>query len=110
MTPYGISARLLAALLLLARTHAPADPLTIDLTPALPAPGPVELGQGETKSPDGHTLTADNRSLLLDGKRFIPVVGEFHYSRYPANEWRDELLKMKAGGITVVSCYVFWIH
>src|SRR5581483_8516024 len=31
-------------------------------------------------------------------------------SRYPREEWRDELLKMKAGGLTVVSTYVFWIH
>jgi beta-galactosidase len=37
-------------------------------------------------------------------------MGEFHYSRYPANEWREELLKMKAGGISIVSTYVFWIH
>jgi hypothetical protein len=37
-------------------------------------------------------------------------VGEFHYSRYPQAEWRDELLKMKAGGLNTVSSYVFWIH
>lgn len=101
---------LLAALLLLGHTRAQADPLTIDLTPDIPAAGPVNLGQGANKNPDGHVLSADNRSLLLDGKRFTPVVGEFHYTRYPADEWRDELLKMKAGGITVVSTYVFWIH
>jgi beta-galactosidase len=38
------------------------------------------------------------------------VVGEFHYARDPRTEWRDELLKMKAGGINTVSTYVFWIH
>ena len=37
-------------------------------------------------------------------------MGEFHFSRYPENEWREELLKMKAGGIDIVSTYVFWIH
>ena len=37
-------------------------------------------------------------------------MGEFHYARYPANEWREELLKMKAGGIDIVATYVFWIH
>ena len=37
-------------------------------------------------------------------------MGEFHYTRYPASEWRDELLKMKAGGISIVATYVFWIH
>jgi hypothetical protein len=37
-------------------------------------------------------------------------MGEFHYTRYPENEWRAELLKMKAGGIDIVATYVFWIH
>ena len=104
------AACLLVALLLLAQAPAQAEPLTIELPAEMPAAGPVDLGQGANKSPEGHVLGADNRSLLLDGERFIPVVGEFHYTRYPADEWRDELLKMKAGGITVVSTYVFWIH
>ena len=38
------------------------------------------------------------------------MVGEFHHARYPRDEWREELLKMKAGGIDTVSTYVFWIH
>ncbi len=25
-------------------------------------------------------------------------------------EWRDELLKIKAGGVSVVASYIFWIH
>ena len=37
-------------------------------------------------------------------------MGEFHFARYPREEWRDELLKMKAGGINTISTYVFWIH
>ena len=37
-------------------------------------------------------------------------MGEFHYSRYPADYWEESLLKMKAGGIGIVSSYVFWIH
>jgi beta-galactosidase len=35
---------------------------------------------------------------------------EFHFSPDPDSEWRDELLKMKAGGVDIVSAYVFWIH
>jgi hypothetical protein len=61
-------------------------------------------------SPTLGQLSYNNVSLLRDGKPWLPVMGEFHFSRYPANEWRDELLKMKAGGITVVATYVFWIH
>lgn len=65
---------------------------------------------GTARAPDGQTLTLDARSLILNGKAWTPVMGEFHYSRYPENEWRGELLKMKAGGIDIVATYVFWIH
>ena len=37
-------------------------------------------------------------------------MGEFHYTRHPEGEWRDELLRIKAGGIDIVATYVFWIH
>ncbi len=65
---------------------------------------------GSARAPDGSTVAIDSESLLLDGQPWAPVMGEFHYSRYPAAEWRGELLKMKAGGISIVSTYVFWIH
>jgi len=54
--------------------------------------------------------TLDSYSLRLNGRPWTPVMGEIHYSRLPANEWREELLRMKAGGIDIVSTYVFWIH
>ncbi|HEX3719052.1 MAG TPA: beta-galactosidase [Verrucomicrobiae bacterium] len=69
-----------------------------------------DFKMGTARQPDGATLTLDSSSLLLNGKRSIPVMGEFHFSRYPENEWREELLKMKAGGVDIVSTYVFWIH
>ncbi|HVX83389.1 MAG TPA: beta-galactosidase [Phycisphaerae bacterium] len=87
-----------------------AAPIDITLT-APPAPTPTSAFHlGTPTSPTGQTLTVNGSSILLNGQPAIPVMGEFHYSRYPASEWRTELLKMKAGGITVVSTYVFWIH
>ena len=68
------------------------------------------LGLGAVTSPNGITIGADSRCLYRNGQPWIPIMGEFHYSRYPREEWRDELLKMKAGGIDVVATYVFWIH
>ncbi len=65
---------------------------------------------GTATAPNGDTLTLDSRSLLLNGRRWTPVMGEFHYSRYPATEWRAELAKMKAGSVDIVATYVFWIH
>ena len=52
----------------------------------------------------------DNISLMQDGKRWFPVMGEIHYSRYPHEYWRESLLKMKACGVDVASTYVIWIH
>lgn len=51
-----------------------------------------------------------NRFLTRDGKPWFPIMGEMHYSRYPNRFWKDELEKMKAGGVDIVSSYVIWIH
>lgn len=52
----------------------------------------------------------NNDFLLKNGKPWFPVMGELHYSRYPKKLWPEALAKMKAGGVTVVSSYIFWIH
>ena len=52
----------------------------------------------------------DSRSLIIDGRRVVPVMGEIHYSRIPENEWEEEIRKMKDGGVTMVANYVFWNH
>jgi beta-galactosidase len=83
--------------------------MTIDASAPPKAPSELPFAVGG-KSPDGHVFSANTRYLTLDGQPWFPVMGEFHFSRYPAAEWETELLKMKAGGITVVSTYVFWIH
>ena len=100
---------LVACFAVFASTIAVADVNTITITGPKP---PITEGykMGAARSPDGTTLTLDSDSLLLNGKPWTPVMGEFHFSRYPENEWREELLKMKAGGIDIVSTYVFWIH
>ena len=48
--------------------------------------------------------------LTQNGQPWFPVMGEFHYSRYPTEYWRESLLKIKAGGVDVVSSYGCWIH
>ena len=37
-------------------------------------------------------------------------MGEIHYSRLPADEWQQEVRKMKEGGVTIIATYVFWNH
>lgn len=51
-----------------------------------------------------------NLYVTQGGKPIIPVMGELHFSRYPHELWEEEILKMKAAGITIISTYMFWIH
>ena len=55
-------------------------------------------------------ITWDRLSLIIDGRRVCPVMGEIHYSRLPADEWQGAVRRMKDGGVTVVATYVFWNH
>lgn len=65
---------------------------------------------GECRNPEGHTIEVDAQGFLFDGQPVIPVMGEIHFSRVPEREWRREVQKMKAGGVTVIATYVFWNH
>jgi hypothetical protein len=58
----------------------------------------------------GKPVTWDRHSLMIDGRRVCPVMGEIHYSRIPADEWQHAIRRMKEGGITIVATYVFWNH
>jgi hypothetical protein len=84
--------------------------VTFDLTHLSHQAPPSPLPQFSGKSPDGHTISVNSQYLMRDGKPWLPVMGEFHYTRYPERYWEEEILKMKAGGIQIVSTYVFWIH
>ncbi|MFD8227274.1 beta-galactosidase [Streptomyces massasporeus] len=55
-------------------------------------------------------IEVTGRWLTRGGHPWFPVSGEFHYSRYPNGDWEEELLKMKAGGVSAVASYVIWIH
>ncbi len=56
------------------------------------------------------TVEWDSKSLIFDGHRVMPVMGEIHYSRLPVSEWAQEVRKMKEGGVTIIATYVFWNH
>ena len=59
-------------------------------------------------SPTGGSISVNNFYMSIDGRPVIPVMGEFHYARYPREQWEEEILKMKAGGVNVLPTYVFW--
>ena len=88
----------------------PATLLSIDARaqPAAPETGYFHFGTGV--SPTDGAIGINSRYLTLDGKPWLPVMGELHFTRFPNRYWDAELRKMKAAGIDIVSTYIFWNH
>ncbi|MGH8253180.1 MAG: hypothetical protein ACRES2_04010, partial [Steroidobacteraceae bacterium] len=51
--------------------------LRVDASGSVAAPTTGYLHLGTTASADGHSIGANNRYLLRDGKPWLPVMGEF---------------------------------
>lgn len=79
--------------------------INVDVPEKVVQRGHLELGGS---NPQGDTLSVNSYYLEWNGRPFIPVVGEVHFSRLPPEEWEEALRRMKAGGINVVATYVFW--
>ncbi len=84
--------------------------LSLTLRPADMAAERDFLALGDFGAGRNGTLAVNSRCIERDGLPWIPVMGEFHYSRCPADEWADELHRMRAGGVDIVASYVFWSH
>ncbi|NHI15643.1 beta-galactosidase [Microbacterium excoecariae] len=65
------------------------------------APAPLDMGGGGIAVRQTH--------LERDGRPWFPVMGEYHFSRDRPENWRAELAKMRAGGVSVVATYALWI-
>ena len=48
--------------------------------------------------------------LEKNGKPWLPVMGEVHFSRVKREDWRDVLTKMRDAGIEIIASYVLWIY
>ena len=55
-------------------------------------------------------ISYNSKTLLKDGKPWMPTMGEMQYSRTERRYWKETLYKMKAAGVGIVSTYVIWIH
>jgi beta-galactosidase len=84
--------------------------IRIDASEPYSEPAPAHYDGGSAKSPSGSTLGVNSQYLTRNGEPWLPVMGEFHYSRYPESQWEEEILKMKAAGVNIVAAYVIWIH
>ncbi len=75
----------------------PSNIIEIDASRPSPPPQPSDFKGGSSLSPSGQCIGLSDQYLTRDGKPWLPVMGEFHFSRYPEAGWEEEILKMKAG-------------
>ncbi len=68
------------------------------------------LSLGKHTNAKGESLDANSLYFIKNGKPWFPAMGEFHFSRFPKEQWESSILKMKACGINVIATYVFWIY
>jgi len=85
-------------------------PIVIDAGTPATNPEPARYDEGSARSPSGEVIGLNSRFLTMNGKPWLPVMGEFHFSRYPASRWEEEILKMKSAGVNIIATYVIWIH
>lgn len=60
------------------------------------------------RAPSGREIGFTNYYMTVDGRPFFGVSGEMHFCRVAPDQWDDALVKMKCGGVNIVSTYVFW--
>ena len=68
----------------------------------------LPFGYDDPSCPE-RTLGATDRYLTRNGRPWIPVMGEFHFSRFRSEFWEEEIEKMKAGEVQILTTYVFLI-
>lgn len=85
-------------------------PYSIDLKAFTPAPRFPLGADFSGVSPRDGSLAFNSFFLEKNGKPFLAVSGEYHYSRTDPGRWEDEIIKMRMGGVNVVSTYLFWNH
>jgi hypothetical protein len=54
------------------------------------------------------SITYDDRSYLVDGKRIWLSSGSVHYFRIPAALWAERLLAAKRAGLNCIDTYIAW--
>lgn len=55
-----------------------------------------------------YTVSADERSWMLNDKRTLLLGGSIHYPRLAVYQWPDILQKMKDEGLNHAEIYTFW--
>lgn len=61
-------------------------------------------------NPDGKRIDVTSLYFERGAKPWIGVMGEYHFVRANRKDWHKELCKIRAGGINIISTYMFWIY
>lgn len=69
---------------------------------------PGKLGHIYAENQYGQSFGFTDYYMQWNQQPALPVVGEFHFSRFSYLYWEEELRKMKAGGVQIVATYIFW--
>lgn len=62
------------------------------------------------ENPSGERIDVTSLYFTRNNIPWIGIMGEYHFVRDSRENWYRELCKMKAGGITIVATYLFWIY
>lgn len=95
---------------LLIGLHVESQPYIIDISHTGDQLITGHLNLGTNINLNGDELDANNLYFERNGKPWYPVMGEFHFSRFPKGQWEESILKMKMAGIDIIATYVFWIY
>jgi hypothetical protein len=101
---------LTSAFLFVAFSLSAQNSYSVDISKTAPQILSGHLKQGANTAPNGDKLEVNSLYFIKNGKPWFPVMGEFHFSRFPKSQWEASILKMKAAGIDVLATYVFWIY
>lgn len=82
------------------------SPYALDLSKLRPLDLTLKTNCGGV-NPAGDRLAVNAEYLERNGKPWIMVSGEMHPARYPSEQWEEQILKMKAGGLNTISAYIF---
>ena len=82
--------------------------INLDIPDKIIETGYLDLGG---VAPDGGSISVNSYYMELNESPFITIMGEIHYTRIPNEQWEEQILKVKSGGVNVICTYVFWnIH
>ena len=73
--------------------------INLDIPDKIIETGYLDLGG---VAPDGGSISVNSYYMELNESPFIPIMGEIHYTRIPNEQWGEQILKVKSGGVNVI--------